>query len=149
MAETTPGPVLVHTDVVSYLFRGDTRAERYGRHLDGRRLAVSFMTVAELDRWVRERNWGARRRASLESYMRRFSIYLVDRALCEVWAEVSDAARRAGRPIQTAAAWIAATALRYGLPLVTHNAADYAGVNGLTLLTEPDRDTGTRPPTPG
>jgi tRNA(fMet)-specific endonuclease VapC len=140
MAEAALRQVLVDTGVVSYMFRGDTRAERYHPHLDGRRLAVSFMTVAELDRWVRQRNWGASRRASLEAYLHRFSVYLVDRALCAEWADVSDAARRVGRPIQTADAWIAATALRYGLPLVTHNAADYAGVSGITLLTEPDRN---------
>ena len=44
----------------------------------------------------------------------------------------------AGRPIQTADAWIAATALAHGLPLVTHNGADYAGVAGLKLISEPD-----------
>jgi predicted nucleic acid-binding protein len=46
-----------------------------------------------------------------------------------------DGARRQGRPIQTADAWIAATALHLGVPLVTHNPADYAGVSGLTVLT--------------
>jgi tRNA(fMet)-specific endonuclease VapC len=96
------------------------------------------MTIAELDRWVRERSWGIERRARLEIYLRRFTIFLVDRTLCRAWAEVADAARRAGRPIQTADAWIAATALAHDLPLVTHNAADYAGVSGLALITEPD-----------
>jgi tRNA(fMet)-specific endonuclease VapC len=133
-----PDQVLVDTDVVSYLFRGDTRAGRYRPHLDGQRLAVSFMTIAELDRWVRERNWGPRRRTDLERYLRRFTVYLVNRALCLRWAEVSDAARRAGRPIQTADAWIAATAIAYGLPLVTHNSADHAGVGGLVVISEPD-----------
>jgi predicted nucleic acid-binding protein len=129
---------LVDTDVVSYVFRGDTRAERSAPHLNRRRLAVSFMTVAELDRWARERNWGAGRRAELENYLQRFSVYLVDRELCRRWADVADAARRAGRAIQTADAWIAATALAHGLPLVTHNAADYAGVTDLNLINEPD-----------
>lgn len=46
------------------------------------------------------------------------------------------AARRAGRPIQTADAWIAATALLYGATLVTHNAADFAGVPGLLVVAE-------------
>jgi predicted nucleic acid-binding protein len=138
MAERAADRVLVDSDVVSYLFRGDTRAERYRPHLDGRRLGVSFMTIAELDRWARERNWGERRRMQLDTYLLRFSVYLVDRALCQAWADVTVAARRAGRPIQTADAWIAATALAHSLPLVTHNGADYAGVAGLTLLTEPD-----------
>jgi predicted nucleic acid-binding protein len=41
------------------------------------------------------------------------------------------AARRNGRRIETADAWIAATALLYDAPLLTHNEADYLGVPGL------------------
>jgi predicted nucleic acid-binding protein len=73
----------------------------------------------------------------MAEFLERFTIVLVDRALCRLWAEVGDRARRRGRPIQTADAWIAATALSLGVPLVTHNPADYAGVDGLALLTAP------------
>jgi predicted nucleic acid-binding protein len=145
VADAAPARILIDTDVASYLFRGDTQAARYRPHLRGRRVAVSFMTVAELDRWARERDWGAARRAALDDYLRRFAIYLVDRELCRRWADVVDGARRAGRPIQTADAWIAATALAYGLPLVTHNAGDYAGVAGLTLITESGPPTDITP----
>ena len=130
-----PDRCLVDTDVVSYLFRGDTRAQLYRPYLAGKQLAISFMTVAELERWALERGWGQPRRQSMEAYLRRFTIYLVNRALCRAWAEVSYQARRKGRPIQTADAWIAATALTYGLPLVTHNVSDYAGVDGLVLIS--------------
>ncbi len=40
--------VLLDTNVVSYLFKGDTRALAYAPLLRGQRLAISFMTVAEL-----------------------------------------------------------------------------------------------------
>ena len=40
------------------------------------------------------------------------------------------------RPISPQDAWIAATALRYQIPLVTHNAADFDAVEGLTIITE-------------
>jgi predicted nucleic acid-binding protein len=33
-------------------------------------------------------------------------------------------------------AWVAATALAYGLPLVTNNPSDYTGVAGLTVISE-------------
>ncbi len=33
-------------------------------------------------------------------------------------------------------AWVAACALRHGYPLITHNAVDYAGVSGLTMISE-------------
>jgi len=57
------------------------------------------------------------------------------RELCAKWAEVSWEARRKGRPIQTADAWIAATALYYRVPLITNNASDYEMVSQLHLLT--------------
>jgi len=41
------------------------------------------------------------------------------------------AARRNGRRIETAGAWIASTALLYVAPLLTHNKTDYLGVPGL------------------
>ena len=52
------------------------------------------------------------------------------------WAEVMAAARWAGRRLETADVWIAATAMLYEAPLITHNANDYLGVPGLRLLTE-------------
>jgi hypothetical protein len=49
--------VVVDTDVVSFLFKHDTHAEPYRPHLTEKLLVLSFMTIAELDRWVLERNW--------------------------------------------------------------------------------------------
>jgi predicted nucleic acid-binding protein len=46
------------------------------------------------------------------------------------------AARRAGRRLKTADAWIAATAVLYSAPLITQNASDYSGVPGLTIIAE-------------
>ena len=42
--------VIVDTDVASFLFKRDTRARWYRRHLLGNTLYASFMTVAELRR---------------------------------------------------------------------------------------------------
>lgn len=50
--------MVVDTDVVSYLFKRDSRAETHRVHLTSSLLLVSFMTVAELDRWTLERDWG-------------------------------------------------------------------------------------------
>lgn len=127
---------VVDTDVVSFLFKRDSRAELYRPHLTGKLLVMSFMTVAELDRWSLERNWGETRRARMEEHLRNFVIHPFDRALCFKWAEVSYQARLNGHPIQCADAWIAATALLHEIPLVTHNRDDYAGVDGLTLISE-------------
>jgi tRNA(fMet)-specific endonuclease VapC len=56
--------------------------------------------------------------------MEPFSVLVYDRALCTKWAEVMVTAQARGYRIECADAWIAATALLYDLPLVTHNRAD-------------------------
>jgi predicted nucleic acid-binding protein len=50
--------------------------------------------------------------------------------------EVMVTARRTGRRLETADAWIAATAALYDAALISHNGNDYLGVPGLKLITE-------------
>ena len=126
---------IVDTDVVSMLFKGDTRALAYRSRITGRLLGISFMTLAELERWSLERAWGQRRKLELAQHLTHYTILPVSRELCGKWAEVSFAAKRKGRPIQTADAWIAASALHYRVPLITNNRSDYTVVDGLLLLS--------------
>ena len=50
-------PVVVDTDVVSFLFKNDSRAQLYLPLLRGRKLLVSFMTEAELEHWIVLASW--------------------------------------------------------------------------------------------
>ena len=127
---------VVDTNIFSYIFKQDTRAALYSPHLDGHLLALSFMSVAELDRWALGANWGAQRKQKLERLLKRYLIQPYTRGLGQQWAAVMVGAQHKGRPIGVADAWIAATALHFKVPLVTHNAADFAGVDGLTVITE-------------
>ncbi len=126
---------VIDTDIVSFLYKGDTRAEFYRPHLTSPPFILSFMTLAELRSWTRQRNWGASRRHALELYLSRYVILYATDTLCDHWAEATDSARRAGRPIASADAWIVATALQQGVPLVTHNGMHYSGVTGLTVIS--------------
>jgi predicted nucleic acid-binding protein len=128
--------VLLDTDVASFIFKQDTRMALYQPYLIDHSLMLSFMSLAELHRWALERDWGDARLARMEQFLRRFIIHPFDAALCHQWAEITDGARRKGRPIQCADAWIAATALLYDIPLLTHNAADYVGVEGLSIISK-------------
>jgi len=127
--------VVVDTDVASFNFKRDSRARPFRRHLLGNELLISFMTLAELDQWALRRRWGQVTRERLGRFLQTYAVHYADRALCGLWAEVCDLAHRNGRPIGVADAWNAATALALGVPLVTHNAEDYAGVEGLTVLS--------------
>jgi predicted nucleic acid-binding protein len=128
--------LVVDTDVVSYLEKGDTRAGLYEPDLVGNTLILSFMTLAELDRWAIARKWSADRQARMAQHIgTTYAIHPYDRALCREWARISELASSVGRSIATADAWIAATATMHGIPLVTHNPSDFAGVVGLIVVT--------------
>ena len=127
--------IVVDTDVVSFLFKNHPIGLRYDPELDGRVTLVSFMTVAEVERWAVQYRWGEHRLHWLHLYLKRFTVVPSSPDLCRKWAEVMDAAQAGGRRIECADAWIAGTALLYGVPLMTHNRNDYLGVPGLTLIS--------------
>jgi len=120
--------LVVDTDVVSFLFKSHPLAESYLPILQNHEWLMSFMTEAELEQWVLGAGWGANRIESMRFFLKKFGRIGSSRDLILKWATVRVGARRAGRPIETADAWIAATALLYDAPLVTHNRNDYLGV---------------------
>jgi tRNA(fMet)-specific endonuclease VapC len=93
------------------------------------------MTIAELDRWAIQSSWSEARRDWLRLYLEPFVVLPFNRALCTKWAEITVAAQARGRRIECADAWIAATAILYSIPLVTHNPTDYQGVPGLEIVS--------------
>jgi tRNA(fMet)-specific endonuclease VapC len=126
--------VLLDTDVFSFVFKRDTRARLYEQYLLGAHPCLSFQSVAELRYWGNVRRWGEARRHSLDLCLGRYVVLPYDDAMSQQWADVTAARRRIGKPISCGDAWIAATALRHGLPLVTHNASDYAELPGLQII---------------
>lgn len=135
-----PDRYVADTDVVSYLFRSDSRAERYRALLSDSVGTVSFMTLAEVEYWAISRGWGSARRSEMEDHLAQFVVVFADTALCRVWARVAAQARANGRPILPSDAWIAATAIHLDIPLITNNLRDYAGVTELQLATIPIED---------
>ena len=126
--------VVVDTDVVSFLFKGDSRGDLYRPHLNGRPAIIAAQTRAEPELWTLERNRGAGREDALRAHLKNFMLDPVDEAVCLRRAQVTDDARRRGRPVSTADAWAAATAPAYGVPPITHNADDFLAVTGLTII---------------
>jgi tRNA(fMet)-specific endonuclease VapC len=51
-------PVLLDTDVFSFLFKKDSRAALYTSDLDDAQPCLSFQAVAELRYWALVRHWG-------------------------------------------------------------------------------------------
>ena len=128
-------PVVVDTDVVSFLFKNDSRAQLYLPLMRNRDLLVSFMTEAELEQWILLAKWGVDRVRRFRIFMTGFASVPSSRDLILQWAEVMVAARANGRRIEAADAWIAATTLLYNATLITHNPKDYLGVPNLRVLS--------------
>ena len=77
--------VLVDTDVVSYLYKGDTRASAYARHLAGTRPHVAFATVAELYRWAVQRGWAQVRTDKLRATIAKYTVLHSDESTTMEW----------------------------------------------------------------
>lgn len=127
---------VIDTDVWSYLHKDRDEAKLYQPHLFGNILVISFQTQAELLRWAIAASWRQRRREHLESRLQKYVVEHSSYALSLRWAEAMESARRNGRPISAADAWIAASALHLGVPLITHNKIHFVGVDGLNLISE-------------
>lgn len=113
--------LLLDTDVISYLFRDDSRTDLFQSRLVGKTLAYSFMTEAELLRWGLLRDWGPRRTAQLEALLQGLVRLDYDQEVGRAWARITATCSRHGRSIAPSDAWIAATAVRAEIPLLTHN----------------------------
>ncbi len=128
--------LLIDTNVVSYFYKKDTRAALYEPHLDGHIWAISFMTLAELRRWTLERNWGEKSRKHFAEFLEDYAVIYADDELCQVWAEIMSDARKKGKSIETADAWVASVALLFDIPLVTHNRRHFENVKDLKIISE-------------
>ena len=132
----TESNIVVDTDAVSFLFRGDSRCQFYLPYVLKHRSVISFMTVAELEYGTLRANWGESRRQLLADFLRRhFVIFNQTSDLCSVWATLRVEAERKGRHLSNSDAWIAATAVLLEAPLLTHNRKDYESLDSLQLIS--------------
>jgi len=125
--------MLLDTDVVSFFIKGDSRASVYAALIQGNQLALSFMTVAELFQWAAIRKWGQQRIQQLEQRLLTYLIIPSDIDMCRIWGKLRADRQSSGQTIAPQDAWIAATALRHQLPLVTNNISDFQGIPNLQL----------------
>jgi toxin FitB len=119
--------------------RPDPGLVRWLHEADEDRLFLSVVSLGELRLGI-ERLGPGRRRSSLERWLEqdlpiRFEGRLlpVDREVADLWGRVTADARRAGRPMGAMDAFLAATAWRHELALVTRNAVDFAAAGVQTL----------------
>jgi tRNA(fMet)-specific endonuclease VapC len=127
--------IVVDTDVFSYMFRKDTRADFFRPMLTGKTLALSFMSVAELYYGALIASWGADRLSSLENTMKNFVVLPYNSLCCRKWADLRRTCENAGQPLGHADLWIAACALVHGCAVATNNSSHFRHVPGLKVIS--------------
>lgn len=134
-------PVVMDTMIVGALFSRKPLAAMYEPHVQGRPLVISFVTVAELRYGALKANWGEARREALEARLSSMTVIPSDSDLATVYVELRVSCEHIGHGLQAkiheADRWIAATAIRFGLPLISHDGI-FQAVPGLNLIREPD-----------
>jgi predicted nucleic acid-binding protein len=132
-----PSGVLLDTNVLSYLLRQSSLGTYYERQRAGRLGYVACVTPEELYFGAEKRKWGNRKRRALDTFIAEYAVLPAGLDIARVSARLRAERERAGRALDKADAWIAATALEYGLPLFTHD-GDFEGIEGLRIVTAPD-----------
>ena len=126
---------LIDTNLVSYSLRSHTITVKYALHLTGP-ICISYITIAEMYAGAFSKNWGP---AKIQDMEDSFSKYILLDHLPTIplyYAKIFANQKRKGRIMSFTDAWIAATAMAYGIPLVSHNRKDFENIEGLTLISE-------------
>jgi len=126
-------PVLVDTNVASFLFANRPERALYQPALRGRRATIAFQTEAEMLAGADIRGWGGKRRQTLAEFLRDIPVIYPDRDTVRTWAHLRAALEKQGSVLDTADLWIAATALTHDLTLLAHDTA-FRRVGGLKLV---------------
>jgi predicted nucleic acid-binding protein len=134
------GAALLDTNVYAALLRPTSPLNAlYERHLVGRRLAVASQTVAEIRYGGLAAGWGSARLDAIERLVKRTLILAPDDETVWEYARLRAECMRSGHPLHqkhhNGDLWIAATARRWQLPLIAHDAM-FRKAPGLTLITE-------------
>ncbi len=128
-------PYLVDTNILSYAYKRDTRAEPYIEILTKSIIFYNFQTLAELKYWSVTSNWDRRKWQEFEDFLSGYTLVPQQAETTTHWVTAMNYTRPIGRKMFSADAWIAATALELGVPLVTHNQKDFFGIEGLEIVS--------------
>jgi len=133
--------VLLDTNVALYLLpsRPHTYAKLYQPHIEGKSVAISFVTVGELYVLAERNNWGPASVLALEAHLRSSVVVPYDVEVCQAYARLKTGLTNptgSARVIDSNDIWIAACAVRHGIPLITHNRRHFEGIPSLRIITE-------------
>ncbi len=112
------------------------RAEIYRPKVEGKLVAVSFVTVGELLYGAYKANWGADKLGALQARLRSVVIIPYDMELCRVYGDLKARLSKIGKVVACNDLWIAACAIRHSIPLISNNRGHFESIPDLILITE-------------
>ncbi len=140
MTDAPRAGVVVDTMVISWLLgdRPASLAFRYRELIGVTPVLLAFQTVMELRYGALHGGWGELRRRRLERRVAELAIVQPDDEMITMCADFRHRCRQIGHAlgdrVHDGDRWIAATAIRLQLPLVSHDQV-FDGAPGLELVT--------------
>ncbi len=128
--------VVLDTSVVSLFLRNADEAAYYRSEIDGLRAVISFQTREEALFGAIRAGWGAPRMNALQQHLSQYEMVSSSLELVEISASLRSEREQAGRKLNTADAWIAATAIMLDCPLASHD-DDFTGIPDLQIIRAP------------
>jgi tRNA(fMet)-specific endonuclease VapC len=127
--------LLLDTNIVIYITGRTAWKEDYLPLVQGKRLHISFMTFAESLEHGYHKNLSERNiRLLAQTLKQNHAVLPYNEDVCYRFGWIRQ--QRRNKPISVPDAMIAATALVYELSLVTHDARDFEGIDGLNVITK-------------
>ncbi len=108
--------LLLDTNIVSYIMKNAPQAQLYEKHLLGKKLTISFITVGELWAGAEWANWDNNKKAQPCATIRKFVVIPYNYRIAEHYGAIIAHRKKNGVPIFCADAWIAACARSYDMP---------------------------------
>lgn len=139
MSDARAAGVVVDTMVISWLFddRPNPLADTYRQLIGNEPVVLAFQTVMEVRFGALGAGWGELRRRRLERRLAEIAIVQPDDQMITICAELRARCRQLGHALSDKLhdgdRWIAATALRLDVPLVSHDQL-FRGTPGLRLI---------------
>ena len=134
---------LIDSSVLIHLERGSSDIEQLVANRENEEMFLSVVAASELLHGVHravDDDVGARRAAWVEALLVWIPVLPIDLATARLHSQLWSDLQKKGEMIGPHDAWIAATAIRHGLSVLTLNRREFDRVSGLRLEVWPERD---------
>lgn len=125
---------LLDSNTLIYFFRGEGRVAERLLATPPDQVAVSTVSLHELETGLRKSSAPARRRKQLDAFVGAAHVWTLDQPAAVAAADVRAALESKGQPIGPLDTLIAGIALIHGATLVTRNLREFSRVQRLTVI---------------